>query len=273
MATRRKTLGPANLGRGGLLTSYRPPAPRPAPLGPTNLGRGGLLTNTPAVQLAQQRQKLWGGLPAYLQQTGQQGVMAGQQTPPGQPQAPNPANQFAPDAQYLAEAAQRQFDRIQAMNALTSQAGSDQNDTSEAIRRLLAGAPEQRQTIKQNANRQGLFYSGQLGKQLNSYEADLTQRQGDIQLDFDARERARAAARAALEQGAPLEEAAGLAEAAARQVQRDTDAAAVNALAPPPAAPALKSRRGGLALPLEAAPSPSPGKRQAASSTLAVRGA
>jgi hypothetical protein len=26
MATRRKTLGPTNLGRGGLLTNYRPPA-------------------------------------------------------------------------------------------------------------------------------------------------------------------------------------------------------------------------------------------------------
>jgi hypothetical protein len=192
--------------------------------------------------------------------------MAGNDTPaaspPGQPQAPNPANQFAPDAQYLAEAAQRQFDRIQAMNALTSQAGSDQNDTTEAIRRLLSGAPEQRQTIKQNANKQGLFYSGQLGKQLNSYEADLTQRQGDIQLDFDARERARAAARAALEQGAPLEEAAGLAEAAARQVQRDTDAAAANALAPPPAAaPARKVTAGRPRPPARGRPKPKPRKK------------
>jgi hypothetical protein len=247
MATRRRTLGPANLGRGGLLTSYRPAAPRPAALGPANLGRGGLLTNTPAVQLAQQRQKLWGGLPAYLQKTGQQGVMAGQPpqaSPPGQPQAPGANSQFAPDAQYLAEAAQRQFDRIQAMNALTSQAGSDKNDTSEAIRRLLSGAPEQRQGIKQNANRQGLFYSGQLGKQLTSYETDLTQRQGDIQHDFDARERARAVARDALEQGAPLQEAAALAEAASRQVQRDSDAASVNALAPPPAAPARRVAAG-----------------------------
>jgi hypothetical protein len=222
------------------------------------------LTNTPAVQLAQQRQKLWGGLPAYLQQTGQQGVMAGQQTPPGQPQAPNPANQFAPDAQYLAEAAQRQFDRIQAMNALTSQAGSDQNDTTEAIRRLLAPAADQRQTIKQNANRQGLFYSGRLGKQLTDFETDLTQRQGDIQNDFDARERARAAARSALEQGAPLEEAAALAEAAARQVQRDTDAAAVNALAPPPPAPAAPARRvrtGRPRPPARGRPKPKPRKK------------
>jgi hypothetical protein len=165
-------------------------------------------------------------------------------TPPGQPQA-GPAP-FTPDAEYLAAAAQRQFDRTKALEGLTSQTTNDKTDTSEAIRRLLQGAPEQRQGITQNANRAGLFYSGQLGKQLTDYEGNLTRAQGDIQLDYDRREQARAAARAAIEQGASLEEAAALAESAGRQVSRDSDAAASNSLVPtplpqPPAAVAARA--------------------------------
>jgi hypothetical protein len=166
-------------------------------------------------------------------------------TPPGQPQAPAAAAQFTPDAEYLAAAAQRQFDRTQALQALTTQATDDKGNTSEAIRRLLQGAPEQRQGIRQNANKAGLFYSGQLGKQMTEYEGNLTRAQGDIQLDYDNREKARAAARAAIEQGMPLEEAAALAESTTRQVDRDQNAANANALVPTPipaapGAPAVK---------------------------------
>jgi hypothetical protein len=165
------------------------------------------------------------------------------QTPPGQPQAGGaqaPGGGFTPDAEYLAAAAQRAFERKAALDALGSQASTDKGDTSEAIRRLLAGAPEQRQGIKQGANRAGLFHSGQLGKRSDAFEADLTQRQGDINLDFQRRENARIAARQAIESGAPLEEAAALAEAATRQIERDTSAANAGALAPTPgpAAPA-----------------------------------
>lgn len=165
--------------------------------------------------------------------------MPGVSTPPGQPQ--EGGDEFTPDAEYLAAAAQRQFERSQAIEALTTQGTNDKTDTAEAIRRMLAKAPEERQGIKQGANRAGLFYSGQLGKSLDTYEADLTQRQGDVQLDYDRREAARAAARSAIEQGMPLEEAAALAESATRQVGRDTDAASANALVPtyaepPPAA-------------------------------------
>jgi hypothetical protein len=155
------------------------------------------------------------------------------QTPPGQPQA-GPAG-FTPDAEYLAAAAQRAFERKAALDALGSQGTTDKGDTQEAIRRLLAGAPEQRQGIKQGANREGLLYSGQLGKRQDAFEADLTQKQGDINLDFQRRENARIAARQAIESGMPLEEAAAMAEAATRQVDRDTTAANAGALAPTPA--------------------------------------
>jgi hypothetical protein len=163
-------------------------------------------------------------------------------SPPGQPQTAGAT--FAPDAEYLAAAAQRQFERSQAIQGLTSQSSTDKADTAEAIRRLTSAAPEQRQGIKQSANKAGLFFSGQLGKQLNSFEADLTQRQGDINLDHQRREDARAAARAAIEQGMPLEEAAALAESAGRQVNRDAIAADNYMLAPPPAVAAPRVTAG-----------------------------
>jgi hypothetical protein len=156
------------------------------------------------------------------------------QSPPGQPQE-NHAT-FVPDAEYLAGAAQRQFDRTQAIKGLTTQGSQDKADTAEAVRRLLAKAPEQRQGIKQSANRAGLFYSGQLGKNLNNFEADLTQTRGDIDQGYQRREEARAAARAAIEQGMPIEEAAAMAESATRQVGRDSVAADNYMLAPPPPA-------------------------------------
>jgi hypothetical protein len=155
------------------------------------------------------------------------------QSPPGQPQ--EAAAGFTPDAEYLAAAAQRAFERTQALSALTTQGETDKGDTQEAIRRLLAQAPEQRQGIKQGANRAGLFYSGQLGKQLDAYEGELTQKQGDINLDFQRRENARIAARQAIESGMPLEEAAALAEAATRQIDRDTTMANAGGLAATPA--------------------------------------
>ena len=160
------------------------------------------------------------------------------QSPPGQPEQ-GPGG-FTPDAEYLAAAAQRAFERTTALQNLTKQGETDKGDTQEAIRRLLGQAPEQRQQIKQGANRAGLFYSGQLGKQMDAYNAELTQKQGDINLDFQRRENARIAARQAIESGMPLEEAAALAESASRQIERDTTMANAGGLAatPAPAAPA-----------------------------------
>jgi hypothetical protein len=179
-------------------------------------------------------------------------------SPPGQPQESGAT--FAPDAEYLATAAQRQFERTQALQGLTTQGSTDKSDTQEAIRRLTAAAPEQRQGIKQSANKAGLFYSGQLGKQQDAFEADLTQRQGDINTDYQRREDARAAARTAIEQGAPLEEAASMAEAAGRQVNRDSIAADNYMLAPPPAAAAPTVQAGRRRPPARRRPKNRPGR-------------
>lgn len=154
-------------------------------------------------------------------------------TPPGAPA------QVIPDAQYLAELAQKQFERTTATNALNSQTDDDKTTTAEAIRRLLQRVPEERQQISQTANRQGLFYSGQLGKRLGDYQAEVTRQEGDFTGDLGRREAAREAARQAIAAGRPIEEAALLAAAADRQIGRDQDAAAAGTLvaAPPIAAP------------------------------------
>lgn len=169
----------------------------------------------------------------------------GQGIPPapaaGAPQAQAPAAgapaQVQPDAQYLAEAAQRAFQRTTAINEYTEEGKTDRSNTEEAIRRLIADAANPRQTIRENANKQGLFYSGQLTKQLGQFEGQLNRLVGDQRNELRTREDARTRAITALQQGAPLEDAVALAASAQRQVDRDTSAADLNALVPNAVAP------------------------------------
>lgn len=150
-----------------------------------------------------------------------------QPQPAQQPQAPA---QFIPDAQYLAEQAQRAFERQQQFDAIQSQGRNDETDTAESIRRLLSKVQDDRTQITAGANRQGLLYSGTHAKRLGDYETDVAQRQGDLTLGKQRRDQERAAVRAALEQGAPLEEAAARAAAIGREIEQDTLAAQNNML-------------------------------------------
>lgn len=165
------------------------------------------------------------------------------------PQAPGVARKpgvFIPDAQYLAGAAQRQFERNTHINELTAEGDAQRSMMQESVRRLMEVVPEQRQGIKEGANRQGLFYSGQLGKSLGDLETQVARQRGDIQREYDTGSRAREAARTAILRGAPLEEAAAKAEAVQRQIERDQGAASRNALVPTPkpkaAAPKAKPK-------------------------------
>lgn len=141
---------------------------------------------------------------------------------------------FTPDASYIAQAAQAQFNRTNQINQLNAESESQRSTLQESIRRLMENAVGQRQSTKETANKQGLFYSGQLGKRLGDLESQIARQRADMQSDFDAQERARAAARQAILQGEPLETAAMRAEAVERQLARDEQAAAANQLAPNP---------------------------------------
>lgn len=157
---------------------------------------------------------------------------------PGAAAAPGPAP-FIPDAQYLAAAAQAAFQRNQQIEQLTQEGATDRTNATTALNRLVADAPQQRQGIREGANKEGLFYSGQLTKRLADYEQNLQRAQDDINTPLSQRENARQAAITALRQGAPIEDAQMLADAAGRQIASDTTAADAGALAPPaPSTPA-----------------------------------
>lgn len=139
---------------------------------------------------------------------------------------------FTPDAQYLADAALRAFNRRQKLSELDTQSSQGRQDLQTMIRRLGEQRVKAVQSTRQGANKQGLFYSGQLGKQLGDVNKSYAQQQGDARQQFNRDEAARQAARTAIEAGAPLEEASAAAAATDRQIQRDQDAASANGLVP-----------------------------------------
>lgn len=141
---------------------------------------------------------------------------------------------FGGDAQYFAERAQREFQASQQRDELDRQGAYDRTDFAEALRRMALKQPEDEQATREAANRQGLLFSGVLGKDLGTVRTGYERQRSDAQLDFDRREAARSAARAALEQGIPIENAVALAGAADRQLARDQEAATANALVPNP---------------------------------------
>jgi hypothetical protein len=150
----------------------------------------------------------------------------------GSPPASGGSAQIVPDAQYLAEAAQKAFERTTAITNFTEEGKADRAQSAEAIRRMLADAVQGRQTIKEGANKEGLYYSGQLSKRQGDYDTAVTRATGDVQTQLQTREDSRSRAVTAIQQGAPLEDAIALASAGARQTIRDTAAADANALVP-----------------------------------------
>lgn len=165
------------------------------------------------------------------------------------------------DATYFSEAALRAFQRRQRKQELDTEGSYDRTDLGESIRRLAEQRGETLQGTKETAAGQGLFYSGQLGKRLGQVETDFTRRQGDMQRDFDRREAGREAARAAIDSGAPLEEAAAAAAATDRQIQRDTEAADAGTLARNPAPKPAAAKKPAPRRPAPARPKPRPQRR------------
>lgn len=139
---------------------------------------------------------------------------------------------IVPDAQFLAEAAQRAFQRTTQLNALTQEGSDDKTNTTTAINRLLEGAVGDRQKINEGANKAGLFYSGQRLKQVGDYDKKLNESTGDATTLLGQRQSARDAQIAAINAGGPLDEATAMAAAGTRQTARDTAAADLGALAP-----------------------------------------
>lgn len=137
---------------------------------------------------------------------------------------------YSPDAQYFVGQAQRLLRKQQALGSNEQQGVRNKNAYDEALRQMRLQQPQDEQASRLNANRQGLFYSSTLGNQLGDIARTYAERRSKTQGSFDESERARVAARSAIEQGYTVDDAAEYAASIDRQISRDTGAADVGAL-------------------------------------------
>lgn len=138
--------------------------------------------------------------------------------PAAVPPAPDPR-----DSTYWTQLAKLNFQRTNQLNSLQQSQGYEDIDYAEALRRRLEGAEGDRQGIKEQANREGLFFSGQLGKRQGAYETGLARQNADAQQSYERSSAARASQRDALNSGASLDENELLASAGERYMQRLLD--------------------------------------------------
>jgi hypothetical protein len=156
----------------------------------------------------------------------------------GGPTAPPDAGELGDDAQAAAARAQALFDRNQRIGQLQQQGVYDSQDLAEALRRMHEQQPKDEQQTREGANRQGLFYSGQLGQRLGDLTTQYARREGDQQQNYQRREAARVAAIDALNQGASVEDAGITAALLDRLTAGDVEAAGSSSLVANPTAPA-----------------------------------
>jgi hypothetical protein len=155
---------------------------------------------------------------------------------------------LAPDSTYITNTAQSTAAVANQLAANDVQGLTNQANYQEALRRLQTQRPKDEQTTKETANSQGLFYGGALSSRLDDLATRYARSQGDLANSFHTTENARLAARAAIQAGQPIDDAAQQAALADRTIGNDTDAADSGALAPPdqqvtPAAPAAPVAR------------------------------
>lgn len=137
---------------------------------------------------------------------------------------------LTPDSQYF------QWDAAALAKKQTDLAENDQQGTTNqaslqtTLRKLREQQPVDESNQTSASNRQGLFYSTNLGNKLGDIAKTYVDRQGQAQSSYDQSERARLAARAAIEAGYGVDQAAQYASAADRQIGRDQTAADAGAL-------------------------------------------
>jgi hypothetical protein len=166
------------------------------------------------------------------------GSAAAAHAPAGPPGAPlpgtDPEQTPSPlDAQYYAESAKNLFGVNQGVAQSDMQGQQRQATLEEALRRLGQQQPKDELATTEAANRQGLFYSGQLGQRLGDLASRYSRQRSDLNANYANQEAARLAARAALQQGYTVDDAALQAAAVGRQIQSDQAAADVGGLVAP----------------------------------------
>lgn len=142
------------------------------------------------------------------------------QTPTAAPQQPA-APRDPRDAEYYRQMAKLEYTRDESIKDINLDEGYDSANLHKAIRLLQEQRPQDQTNAKESANKAGLFYSGQLGKQLGDIEVDYTRRQQDLQGDYDYRKSQRDLGRERAIRGVGLDGADLLGEAQGRATTRD----------------------------------------------------
>jgi hypothetical protein len=151
---------------------------------------------------------------------------------PGQPGSPQPSPL---DAQFFADQAGRQFKANNQIAGAQQQSAYDQTDYQTALQRLATQQTQAQDNQRNSYNQRGLYYSGAYGKAQGDLADQYAQQRADMADNLQRKEASRQAAIAAIQQGMPLDDAAAAAEAADRQLARDTTAADSNSLVMNPA--------------------------------------
>lgn len=154
------------------------------------------------------------------------------------PAAPPPAAPDSRDATYWGINAGRVKSRDDQLAANTAEGTASKAGFDEALRRLRADRPGDTANVNVGANKQGLFYSSTKGTRLDDLATSYARRESDATTSYNTSERARLAARSAIENGYTVEDAADIAASVDRAIPKDAAAADAGALAPPAPAPA-----------------------------------
>jgi hypothetical protein len=154
------------------------------------------------------------GSPGYVEQANQspQAALANAQAA---------ATPDVRDSTYFSQLSAALFKKNQGLSELGQAEQYASQDFQEALRRMLGNKGEDVEALREDMNDQGLFYSGEHGEQRGKLEEDYLERQTDAQQAFDRQSTAWQTARQALEMGYTIDEAAAMAEATERQVDRD----------------------------------------------------
>lgn len=143
-------------------------------------------------------------IPAAKQPKTQPVAQLSQPIVPAAP-VPTPAQRLAanPDAwkdsAYHTGIAGLQSQRSQGLAALDTQAARAGEDLARNRELLTEGLGKARVSTRNQANKQGLLFSGVLGKRLGEVDTDFGRRQSDLALAFARGEQDRAASRAGIE--------------------------------------------------------------------------
>ncbi len=144
------------------------------------------------------------------------------QTDIAQPMPP-PVTPDPRDGNYLAQMAKLQFQRTTGKAAINQEQTYADADLSEALRRKAINNTDNIANARNSANKQGLTYSGALGKNLGDIGSQYTNDVADTNSAYERASAGRSGQLAAIDTGGAIDDTAAYEDAVGRQRQEDID--------------------------------------------------